>query len=55
MGMNEEREARIEEGKERARIILEAHPEQALKLIARLVERGHVEEPEFLRLMYGQA
>jgi hypothetical protein len=51
MGMSEEREARIVEGKARARIILEEHREQALRLVACLVEHGHVNEPEFLRLM----
>jgi ATP-dependent Zn protease len=51
MGMTEERETRIVEGKARARIILEEHREQALRLVACLVEHGHVNEPEFLRLM----
>jgi len=51
MGMNEEREARIAEGKAHARIILEEHREHALRLVACLVEHGHVNEPEFLRLM----
>jgi hypothetical protein len=51
MGMNEEREARIVEGKARVRIVLEEHHELALRLVACLVERGHVNEPEFLRLM----
>jgi hypothetical protein len=54
MGMREEREARIVEGKARARIILDEHREQALRLVARLVEHGHVNEPEFLRLMSGE-
>jgi hypothetical protein len=53
--MSLEREGRIEEGKARACIILEGHREQALKLIAHLVEHGHVKEPEFLRFMYGEA
>jgi hypothetical protein len=43
------------EGKARAAIILEGHREHALKLIAHIVEHGHVKEPEFLRLMYGEA
>jgi hypothetical protein len=51
MGMNEEREARIVEGKARVRSVLEEHHERALRLVACLVERGHVNEPEFLRLM----
>jgi hypothetical protein len=51
MGMSEEREARIVEGKARARIILEEHREQALRLVACLVEHGHVNETKFLRLM----
>lgn len=55
MGISPEREARIEEGKARAAIILEGHREHALKPIAHIVERGHVNEPEFLRLMYGEA
>jgi hypothetical protein len=55
MGMSLEREGRIEEGKAHACIILEGHREQALKLIAHLVEHGHVKEPEFLRFMYGEA
>jgi len=38
----------------RARIILEEHREQALRLVACLVEHGHVNEPEFLRLMSGE-
>jgi hypothetical protein len=50
----EEREARIVEGKAGARSILEEHREQALRLIACLVEHGHVDEPEFLRLMTGE-
>jgi hypothetical protein len=54
MGMSEEREARIAEGNARARIILEEHREQALRLVACLVEHGHVNEPEFLRLMSGE-
>ena len=54
MGMREEREARIVEGKARARIILDEHREQALRLVARLVEHGHVNEPEFLRLMSSE-
>ena len=53
-GMSEEREARIAEGNARARIILEEHREQALRLVACLVEHGHVNEPEFLRLMSGE-
>jgi hypothetical protein len=55
IGMSDEREARIEQGKERARIILEGHREQALRLIAHLVEHGYVKEPEFLQLMYAEA
>jgi ATP-dependent Zn protease len=54
MGMSEEREARIAEGNARARIILEEHREQAFRLVACLVEHGHVNEPEFLRLMSGE-
>jgi len=54
MGMSEEREARIAEGNARARIILEEHREQALRLVACLVEHGNVNEPEFLRLMRGE-
>ena len=54
-GISEEREARIEEGKTRAAIILEGHRQHALKLIAHLVEHGHVKEAEFLRLMYSEA
>jgi hypothetical protein len=54
MGMSEEREARIDEGKARARVILEERSEQALKLIAHLAAHGHVNEPEFLRLMKGE-
>jgi len=54
MGMREEREARIVEGKARARIILDEHREQALRLVARLVEHGHVNEPEFLQLMSSE-
>jgi hypothetical protein len=56
MGMTrEEREARIDEGKDRARLIVEGNREQALRLVAYLVEHGHVKEPEFLRLMHGEA
>jgi hypothetical protein len=54
MGMSEQPEARVDEGKARARLILEGRREQALKLIAHLAERGHVNEPEFLRLMKGE-
>jgi hypothetical protein len=54
MGMSEEREALIAEGKARARIILEEHREQTLRLVACLVEHCHVNEPEFLRLMSGE-
>ena len=53
-GMREEREARIDEGKARARIILEEYRERALRLIAHLIEHSHVNEPEFLRLMNGE-
>ena len=52
--MREEREARIDEGKARARIILEERRERALRLIAHLIEHSHVNEPEFLRLMNGE-
>jgi hypothetical protein len=54
MGMSEEREARIAEGKARARIVLEGYREQALRLIAHLAEYGHLNESEFLRLMNGE-
>jgi hypothetical protein len=54
MGMSEEREVRIVEGKARVRIILEEHREQVLRLVTCLVEHGHVNEPEFLRLMSGE-
>jgi hypothetical protein len=54
MGMSEEREARVAEGKARAWVILEGHREQALRLVAFLVEHGHVNESEFLRLMSGE-
>jgi hypothetical protein len=54
IGMSEEREARVAQGNARARIILEEHREQTLRLVARLVEHGHVSEPEFLRLMSGE-
>jgi hypothetical protein len=53
MGMSEEREARIAEGKARAGLILEEHREQAFRLVACLVEHGHVDEAEFLRLRSG--
>jgi hypothetical protein len=49
MGMSGEREAHIAEGKARARLILHEHREQALRVIARLGEQGHVDEAEFLR------
>jgi hypothetical protein len=51
IGMSEEREARVAQANARARIILEEYREQTLRLVARLVEHGHVSEPEFLRLM----
>jgi hypothetical protein len=51
MGMNDELEARIAEGNARASIILNDHREQALRLIAHLIQHGHVNEPDFLRLM----
>ena len=54
MGMSDERDAHIAESKARVRIILEEHREQALRLVACLVEHGHVNEPEFLRLMSGE-
>jgi ATP-dependent Zn protease len=54
MGMSEEREALIAEGKARARTLLEEHREQAFRLVTRLVEHGHVNEPEFLRLMSAE-
>jgi hypothetical protein len=54
MWMSEEREACIDEGKARARAILEKRNEQVLKLIAHLAEHGHVNEPGFLRLMKGE-
>ena len=54
MGMSEEREVRIVEGKARVRIILEEHREQVLRLVTYLVKHGHVNEPEFLRLMSGE-
>jgi hypothetical protein len=54
MGMREEREARIVEAKARVRIFLEEHREQALRLVACLVEHGHVNEPEFLRVTSGE-
>lgn len=41
----------INEGKARARPILEKYREQALRLTDRLVERGRVDDAEFLRLM----
>ena len=40
--MSEEREACIDEGKARARVILEKRGEQVLKLIAHLAEHGYV-------------
>jgi hypothetical protein len=49
MGMSDEREAHIAEGKARARLLLQEHREQALRLIAYLGEQGHVDEAEFLR------
>jgi hypothetical protein len=52
-GMRDKREARIDEGKMRARIILEEHREQALRLIDRLVKFGRVDDVQFLRLMKG--
>ena len=52
-GMRDEREARIDEGKMRARIVLEEHREQALRLIDRLVKFGRVDDVQFLRLMKG--
>jgi hypothetical protein len=55
MGMREEREARIAEGKARARVILEEHREHAFRLVACLVEHGHVSETEFLRLMSDES
>jgi hypothetical protein len=41
-------------GKARARIVLEEHRGQALRLIAHLAEHGHLNESEFLRLMNGE-
>ena len=42
---------RIDEGKERARAILEKYRDQALRLTNRLVECGRIDGIEFTRLM----
>ena len=45
---------RIADAGATVRAILETHRDKVLKLTARLVERGHVDAAEFLRLMNGE-
>ena len=45
----------VTEARDRARLILENYREEAVKLIDRLTEAGHVGEAEFLRLMQGES